>query len=184
MGTGRGGSGGNLNAGSGGNVNGGSGGNPTAGSGGNPTGGADGRPAGGSSGGGAAGAAGNPGVQAAYYVSPTGSDANPGTMSAPFQTLAKARDVVRTVSANMTGDIAVYLRGGNYPVTGAITFSPQDSATNGHRIVYQAYPGETPVLNGATKVTGWTHHSGNVYKAALARATKLGTSTSTTRAPR
>ena len=62
----------------------------------------------------------------------------------------------------------MYLRGGNYPVTSTIAFATQDSGSNGHRIVYQAYPGETPVLNGATKVTGWTVSSGNIYKAALA----------------
>jgi len=36
-----------------------------------------------------------------------------------------------------------------------------------------AYPGETPVLSGATKVTGWTRHNGNIYKAKLNRSTKL-----------
>ena len=87
-------------------------------------------------------------------MSPTGSDTNPGTESAPFQTITKARDVVRTVNSNMTGDIYVYLRGGDYRITSTITFGTQDSGTNGHRIYYQAYPGETPVINGATKVTG------------------------------
>ncbi|WP_437793707.1 right-handed parallel beta-helix repeat-containing protein [Sorangium sp. So ce693] len=111
--------------------------------------------------------------QAAYYVSPSGSDDNPGTASAPFKTVAKARDVVRTVNAGMTGDIYVYLRAGTYSLTDAIAFAPSDSGTNGHRIYYQAYPGETPVLNGATKVTGWTPDTGNIYKAKLDRTTKL-----------
>jgi hypothetical protein len=111
--------------------------------------------------------------QASFYVSPAGSDSNSGTIDAPFQTLSKARDAVRTINANMTGDIYVYLRGGNYGIASTITFGTQDSGTNGHRIFYLAYPGETPVLNGATKVTGWTVHSGNVYKAALNRPTKL-----------
>ena len=111
--------------------------------------------------------------QATYFVSPDGSDGNPGTLDAPFQTLSRARDVVRTVNANMSGDIYVYLRGGNYSIASAITFGTQDSGTNGHRIYYLAYPGETPVLNGATKVTGWTVHSGNIYQAALNRTTKL-----------
>ncbi len=111
--------------------------------------------------------------QATYYVSPTGSDTNPGTIDSPFQTVTKARDTVRTVNSAMTGDITVYLRGGNYGITSTITFSTQDSGTGGHRIYYQAYPGETPVLNGATKVTGWTVSSGNIYKAALNRTTKL-----------
>jgi hypothetical protein len=112
-------------------------------------------------------------VQAAYYVSPTGSDTNPGTESSPFQTITKARDVVRTINKDMTGDIFIYLRGGTYNITSTVTFGPQDSGTNGYRIYYRAYPGETPVLNGATKVTGWTQHSGNIYKASLNRSTKL-----------
>lgn len=111
--------------------------------------------------------------QATYFVSPTGNDANPGTESAPFRSLAKARDVVRTLSSSMTGDIYTYLRGGTYRVTETLTFEPADSGTNGHRIYYLAYPGETPILNGATRVTGWTLDNGNVYKATLDRATKL-----------
>ena len=130
----------------------------------------------GGSGAGGSGAAGTGGTMAnlpGYYVSPTGSDANAGTMSAPFLTISKARDVVRTVNANMTQDIHVYLRGGIYGVTSTITFGPSDSGTNGRRIFYEAYPGETPILNGASKVTGWTLSSGNVYRAALSRSTKL-----------
>jgi hypothetical protein len=123
--------------------------------------------------GGTSGTGGMPTGQAAYYVSPTGSDTNPGTETEPFQTITKARDVVRTINSNMTGDIYVYLRDGTYRITDAITFEPQDSGTGGHRIYYQAYPGETPVLNGATSVTGWTQHSGDIYQAALNRTTKL-----------
>jgi len=111
--------------------------------------------------------------QASYYVSPTGSDTNPGTLAAPFQTITKARDTVRTVNSAMTGDIYVYLRGGNYSITSTITFGTQDSGTGGHKVIYQAYPGETPILNGATKVTGWTLSSGSIYKATLNRTTKL-----------
>jgi hypothetical protein len=112
-------------------------------------------------------------TQASYYVSPSGSDSNAGTLAAPFLTITKARDVVRTINSSMSGDIFVYLRGGTYNITSTITFGPQDSGTNGFRIYYQAYPGETPVLSGATKVTGWTQHSGSIYKATLNRSTKL-----------
>ena len=111
--------------------------------------------------------------QASYYVSPTGSDTHPGTLTSPFQTLTKARDTVRTVNGTMTGDIYVYLRGGDYRLTSTVTFGTQDSGTAGHKIIYQAYPGETPVLNGAVKVTGWTAANGGIYKASLARTTKL-----------
>jgi hypothetical protein len=106
-------------------------------------------------------------------VSPTGSDANPGTLGAPFQTLAKARDAVRTINGGMSRDVHVYLRGGTYRLTGAVTFGPQDSGTGGHRVYYQAYPGETPILSGAVRVTGWTPQAGGLYAAPLERATKL-----------
>ncbi|NUT50033.1 MAG: right-handed parallel beta-helix repeat-containing protein [Saccharothrix sp.] len=112
-------------------------------------------------------------TQATYYVAPNGDDANPGTITAPFKTVQRARDVVRTVNTAMSGDIYVYLRGGEYPVTGTIEFTPGDSGTNGHRVVYAAYPNETPVLNGGVRVTGWTQHSGNIWKAPLNRANKL-----------
>ncbi|WP_189040526.1 RICIN domain-containing protein [Micromonospora sonchi] len=114
-------------------------------------------------------------TQATYYVAPSGSDTNPGTITSPFRTVQRARDAVRTVNANMTGDIYVYLRGGSYPVSSTIEFGPSDSGTNGHRITYAAYPGETPILEGGVQVTGWTQHSGNIWKAPLDRANKLRT---------
>ncbi|WP_141208680.1 RICIN domain-containing protein [Streptomyces griseorubiginosus] len=111
--------------------------------------------------------------QATYYVAPDGSDANAGTIAAPFKTLQHARDVVRTVNGNMTGDINVLLRGGTYPVSSTINFTSADSGTNGHHVVYSAYPGEKPVLDGGVRVSGWTQHSGNIWKATLNRDDKL-----------
>ena len=108
-----------------------------------------------------------------FYVAPTGNDANPGTLEAPFRTIARARDAVRTVNASMTGDVVVQLRGGTYELQAPIAFGPQDSGNNGFRVFYQAYPGETPVLSGSVKVTGWSQYSGNVYRASLNRSTKL-----------
>jgi len=122
--------------------------------------------------GGSAGAA-QPIDGRAYYVSPSGSDTNPGTLEAPFLTIAKARDIVRTVNGQMTEDIHVVLRGGTYRLTSPITFGTQDSGMNGHRISYQSYPGETAILSGAVPVTGFLPATGGVYKAPLARSTKL-----------
>ncbi|MFF4799973.1 hypothetical protein ACFY1U_16435 [Streptomyces sp. NPDC001351] len=112
-------------------------------------------------------------TQATYYVAPNGDDANAGTITAPFKTLQHARDVVRTVNSDMTGDINVFLRGGNYPVSSTIAFTSADSGTNGHHVVYSAYQNEKPVLNGGVQVTGWTQHSGNIWKASLNRDVKL-----------
>jgi hypothetical protein len=112
-------------------------------------------------------------AQATYYVAPNGDDSNSGTISAPFRTLQHARDVVRTVNDSMSGDINVYLRGGTYPVSSTVDFTSADSGTNGHRVVYAAYPGEKPVLDGGVQVSGWTQHSGNIWKATLNRDNKL-----------
>ena len=108
-----------------------------------------------------------------FYVSPTGSDDNPGTLAAPFKTITKARDAVRTVNTAMTEDIHVVLRGGNYPVASPIEFTPADGGKGSYRVIYEAYPNETPVLNGGVQVTDWTQVNGNVWKATLDRSTKL-----------
>ncbi len=113
------------------------------------------------------------GTQAVFYVSPAGSDNNSGSESAPFQSLVAARDAVAKINSSMSGDIIVYLRGGTYSLSSTVIFRPQDSGKNGYKIYYRAYPGETPVLSGGIKVTGWTQHQGNIYKATLNRSSKL-----------
>lgn len=106
-------------------------------------------------------------TQATFHVSPTGNDANPGTSTQPFRTLAKARDAVRSINANMTGDIVVVLRGGTYPLSSTVRFGSADGGRNGYFVRYVAQDGETPLLTGGKPVTGWTLHdqSRNIWKA-------------------
>jgi hypothetical protein len=110
-----------------------------------------------------------------FYVSPLGNDTHAGTKEKPFRTLSRARDAVRSVNQTMTSDINVYLRGGHYPITETLTFTPADSGKNGHKICYQAYGNEVPVFNGADKVTGWKNYKGRIFEAKLDRSTKLRT---------
>jgi hypothetical protein len=97
-------------------------------------------------------------VQASYYVSPVGSDANAGSEAAPFRTLAHARDVVRTVNTSMSGDIVVTLRGGTYPLTSPLVLGNKDGGTNGHDVKYVNYPGEAPLLTGGQPIRRWQIH--------------------------
>jgi hypothetical protein len=113
------------------------------------------------------------GTQATFYVSPSGSDSNAGTLSSPFLTIGRAQTAVRGISGSMTGDIVVYLRGGVYPLSTPLTFGTQDSGTNGYHVIYEAYNNEVPVISGGVPVTGWTLVSGNIYSAPLSRTTKL-----------
>lgn len=109
----------------------------------------------------------------AIYVSPDGDDGNAGTLAAPLRTLSAARDAVRALNDDMHCDINVYLRGGDYRITEPVVFEPRDSATNGCRITYQAYGNETPVINGAQRVTGWKKYNDQLYAVPLDRDTKL-----------
>ena len=102
-----------------------------------------------------------------YYVSPGGSDANPGTATQPFATLARARDAVRAVNKAMTSDITIYLRGGTYQLPDTLVLDQTDSGTNGHNVVYKAYSGERPIISGGQKITGWVAVGNGTYKAAV-----------------
>ncbi len=98
-----------------------------------------------------------------FYVSPTGSDANPGTEAAPFKTLQQAQNVVRLLpdSAYQNQDVYILLRGGTYRMQEPLVLNWTDSGRKGNNVVYRAYPGETPVVSGAIQVPGpWTNVAG------------------------
>jgi hypothetical protein len=104
-------------------------------------------------------------AQTTFYVAPAGSDANPGTETQPFATIEKAKQAVRAVNKDMTGDVVVVLRGGVYQIDHAIVFGPEDSGANGHNVVYRAVPNESPVISGGKPVVGWKPDEKGRWKA-------------------
>ncbi len=85
-------------------------------------------------------------VLPAYYVAPTGNDANAGTsITAPFLTLEKARNAARASATIKT----VYLLGGTYARSAPLTLGSQDSGQS-----WLAYPGQTPILDGGSQTEG------------------------------
>jgi hypothetical protein len=131
-----------------------------------------------------------------FYVDPVvGSDAHIGSVQFPFKTLEKARDTVRAITESMSGDVTIYLRGGEYDYSDTYTtrevslynypgttdlgrryqvktgfqLTPADSGKNGHYVIYKSFPGEQAVITSGKKVTGWSlydaHH--NIYRAHL-----------------
>lgn len=113
-------------------------------------------------------AAGQPDTIGAIYASPNGAG-SACTLDAPCSITA-AQHLARTASARATADVAVYLRGGTYVLSEPLTFDSRDSAANGFRVVYQAYQGETPVISGGRKITGWTQVPGSAEWQAVAPA--------------
>ncbi|MFK3677957.1 discoidin domain-containing protein [Microbacterium sp. NPDC090218] len=69
----------------------------------------------------------------------------------------------------MTDDIAVELRGGTYSLGSAFVLTAADSGVNGHRVIYRAAPGETPVFSGGQSLSGWTvfDAGNNIYRAGV-----------------
>jgi len=79
-----------------------------------------------------------PNTNGDWFVAPTGNDSNPGTMLAPFATLAKA---IAMVQPGQT----IFMRGGMYLPNSTIRFTNSGTALNWIQLL--AYPGETPYLN-------------------------------------
>jgi hypothetical protein len=88
-----------------------------------------------------------PQLLAQKYVATDGSDANPGTLAQPFQTVAKA------ISVAVPGD-TIFVRGGTHPQTATITISAAKSGTNNSRYYLFAYRTERPLLDFSTTALG------------------------------
>ncbi|NGZ75351.1 Ig-like domain-containing protein [Saccharibacillus alkalitolerans] len=95
-------------------------------------------------------------VMAELFVSPQGVDTGDGSRGAPFATIARAQREVRALNDDMTGDIVVNLGAGTYVPAGTLAFTPEDSGTNGHFVVYRGAGGEDTVISGGREITGWT----------------------------
>jgi len=106
-----------------------------------------------------------------FYVSPSGDDASPGTQAKPFRTLERARDAVRKVNGKMTKDIIVHIADGKYAITKTLEFGPEDSGSNGHKVIYQAVNPRKVQISGEKKITGWSVHDAgkNVFKASTSK---------------
>jgi len=107
-----------------------------------------------------------------FFVSPTGDDTNDGkSPNQAWKTLQKARDVIRTgkFNVNMQMDLVVYLDGGIYPVSTPIVFDNRDGGSNDHDVVYRALPGQSPKLDGGTRIKDWVIYDNakGIWKAVL-----------------
>ncbi|MFZ2522972.1 MAG: hypothetical protein WAW92_01140, partial [Minisyncoccia bacterium] len=79
----------------------------------------------------------------AIVISPSGSDSNPCTISAPCKTLDRAQSVVRN-----SGTKIVYLRAGVYPRTQSFILTSDDNNQT-----WQTYPGD-PVDSATLDASG------------------------------
>lgn len=96
--------------------------------------------------------------RADFFVSPTGSDAQPGTEAQPFATLEAARDAVRAWKQQNPlppGGLTIWLRGGDHVRQRTLELTGEDSGKPGAPVVWRAYRGEHPRLLGGRRLTGF-----------------------------
>ena len=95
----------------------------------------------------------NSNASAQYFVSTSGSDANPGTLAQPFKTIQKAADVMGA------GDSCLILAG-----TYRETVIPVNNGAPGNPIVFKNYQNDKVIIVGTDSVSGWIPYQNGIYK--------------------
>ncbi|HOW68596.1 MAG TPA: right-handed parallel beta-helix repeat-containing protein [Candidatus Paceibacterota bacterium] len=116
-----------------------------------------------------------------YHLSPGGSDAWSGKRAlpdrqrtdGPFATWERARDAIRELKQKQGGQlpqpVRVVVHGGTYYLKQPIVFTPEDSGSIGAPVEFVAAPGESPVLSGGRRITGWQKTTLNGHAVWVAR---------------
>ena len=96
-----------------------------------------------------------------YIVSPSGNDANPGTLKQPFATLQRAQQAARQKHGE------VFLRGGTYYLSAPLVLTAEDSGTKDTPAIFQNYKGETPVISGGVRLDhlNWQPYTNGIFQA-------------------
>ncbi len=112
------------------------------------------------------------------YVSTRGDDAWSGRLDAPdaahgdgpFASIRGARDALRRLrkATKNLGPVTILVRAGSYELGETLRFLPEDGGSAQAPVVYEAYPGERPILRGGRRIDGFVAHNGQIMKADLA----------------
>lgn len=100
------------------------------------------------------------------WVSPAGSDTNPGTKEKPMasilMTQRQARELRRLNDPSIKEGIQIILKEGIYQLDEPLLFRPEDSGTAESPTTIMAAPGEEPVISGGVQVKNWQKLSGTI----------------------
>lgn len=110
------------------------------------------------------------------FVSPSGNDRSEGTEEAPFKTLDRAKEAVRSLARDMHGDVVVNLAPGIYRQQKTLEFSEEDSGTNGYKVIWRsaAGPGKARIL-GSNSLKGWKKYHDGIWKVRVPRGVSFHT---------
>ena len=106
------------------------------------------------------------------FVSVNGNDGNPGTSTRPLRSFPAAQKAIRELKKRVPGSKTVYFRAGTYYLAETIVFTAEDSGSVGAPIRYAAYPGETVVLSGGTRLSpNWRPYRDGILQTAVPAGT-------------
>ncbi|GAB3936779.1 right-handed parallel beta-helix repeat-containing protein [Larkinella terrae] len=87
-------------------------------------------------------------AQSRFYVAPSGKDSNPGTVSLPLATLAKALEKVKTAPQPA---VQIFLRKGTYYLTETIRIDPE--LVQNKTLTISNFPNETVQISGGRRLS-------------------------------
>ena len=101
------------------------------------------------------------------YVSPTGTDTNPGTIDKPFNTLTAARDKARELrkSMKLNEPLEIIAAGGEYFMIQPLFLTTDDSGTPASPLVFKAETGKKAVFRGGIPVSGFEKVNNKLWRA-------------------
>ena len=104
-----------------------------------------------------------------YYVSPYGSDDNPGTEAAPFASLKKARDQIFEDGVAGKEMVRVHLLDGYYFLDETFKLNPKHSGSMGYPVIYRAVNEGKAIISGAIALEDlkWKKHKKGIYMAKI-----------------
>lgn len=109
-----------------------------------------------------------------YYISPTGNDVTgDGSAAKPWQTIDKAKSVIRTIARPLSENINVILKDGRYELSSTFTLDSSDSGDGNYYISYQAENAGQAELSGGSLITNWSDpDQDGIWQASVAAGIK------------
>jgi hypothetical protein len=114
-----------------------------------------------------------PGSATIYVSARDGSDnwtgrvASPTKTDGPLATFEKARQVVQNLNETGLRAVRVQFRSGTYFFPRTEYLTSADSGTPSTEIIYENFPGETPVFSGGAPIKNWTAIGGRKWSTTL-----------------
>ncbi|MDF7808776.1 PDZ domain-containing protein [Pontiellaceae bacterium B12219] len=99
-----------------------------------------------------------------FYVSPQGSDSDPGTKEKPIATLGRAVEKVRPHAGKTP--VTVHFEDGVYYLPETVVFTPEDSGSKKNPVIYKAVNEGGAVLSGGAKLDlDWNPFKDGIFQA-------------------